>query len=232
MMLRIFTGWDQREAEGWHVFAQSVVEKCGQPVAIVPLNMNAQRDGTNAFTYSRFLVPHLCNFQGYAIFADGVDMVCQSDLAELWEQRSGWHAVQVVKHDYKTKHDRKYRGTVMEAANQDYERKNWSSLILWNCAHYMNRVLTPEFVSWQAGRFLHRFEWLPDERIGELSPDWNWLADEFGASTTAKIVHYTAGIPGIPAHAKVPHGQAWFYYRSRSHEIPEERRIAEVASAR
>lgn len=224
---RIFTGWDVREARGWHAFAESVMEHCKQPVALIPLLIDAQRDGTNAFTYSRFLVPHICDYSGYAIFVDGADMIVNDDLANLWEYRSGWHAVQVVKHDYKTQHSRKYVGTEMEAANADYPRKNWSSVILWDCGHYMNRCLTPEYVEKQSGAFLHRFGWLPDDRIGDLPAEWNWLADEYGVNTAARILHWTAGIPAIRAYAQSPHAQAWFRQSANSVREP-----TELASAR
>src|SRR4051812_11810334 len=110
-MIRIFAGFDQRESVGFHAFVQSVIKNTRNPVAITPIGSTDHRDGTNAFIYTRFLVPQLCDYQGYAIFADGADMLALGDFAELWAMRSGWHAVQVVKHDYKTKHPRKYVGT-------------------------------------------------------------------------------------------------------------------------
>lgn len=231
-MIRIFTGFDQREARGWHAFMASVLENTAEPVAVTPLTMLSQRDGTNAFTYSRFLVPYLCDFKGFALFVDGADMIAQRDLSELWELRDGWHPVRVVKHDYKTRFPRKYVGTEMEADNSDYPRKNWSSVILWDCGNYMNRVLTPKFIAEHDGKYLHRFGWLPDERIGDLPADWNWLCDEYGQNNDAKLLHYTAGIPGIRAHSKSAHAQSWFYYDAKAKETPAERRIAEVSSAR
>jgi len=230
-IVRLFCGFDQREAAGWHVFAQSVIEKSSIPVAIVPISMDAQRDGTNAFTYSRFLIPYLCDFQGWALWADGSDMLANADIAELWAYRQGWYAVQVAKHDYKTKHRAKYVGTEMEAPNADYPRKNWSSVILWDCGHYMNRVLTPEFVQDRDGSFLHRFGWLPDDRIGELPKEWNWLPGEHGANPKAKLFHFTEGLPSIHAYRNTPHAQAWRLYESRAQQSPEER-IAEMSSAR
>jgi lipopolysaccharide biosynthesis glycosyltransferase len=101
-LIRIFTGFDQREAIGWHAFTQSLIERTSVPISITPLAYEGlQKDGTNAFTYSRFLVPELCNFAGHAIFADGADMLCFADLSELWAMRDSKAAVQVVKHDYK-----------------------------------------------------------------------------------------------------------------------------------
>lgn len=231
-MIRIFTGWDQREAIGWHAFAQTVIERTTVPVAITPLAYEGlQKDGTNAFTYSRFLVPELCNFAGHAIFADGADMLCLADLAELWALRNNKVAVQVVKHDYETKFPRKYLGTEMETVNAQYPRKNWSSLVLWNCGH-MAHFTAREKLRSSAGSYLHRFSWLKDEEIGELPPVWNWMPDEAGANTAAKILHFTTGIPAIKAHRGVAHSHEWQMAHARSLQVPAEVRIAEVASAR
>lgn len=219
-MIRIFTGWDDREARGWHAFAQSVIENTSKPFSITPILMEAQRDGTNAFTYSRFLVPYLCDFKGWALFVDGADMVAPGDLADLWEHREGWYPVKVVKHDYTTNAARKYIGTEMEAANESYPRKNWSSVMLWDCSHYMNHCLTPEFVAQKSGAFLHRFEWLLDERIGELPTDFNWLCDEYGPNPDAKILHFTQGTPNIPQYENTAHSAQWFKYAALATQEP------------
>lgn len=218
--MRIFTGFDQREAVGWHAFTQSVIEHTSAPFSITPLTDAATRDGSNAFTYSRFLIPYLCGFKGFAIFVDGADMIAPGDFSELWEMRSGWHAAQVVKHEYRTRNPRKYVGTEMECANEDYPRKNWSSVVIWNCDHYAHRALTPDFIDRHSGEYLHRFSWIPDDRIGELPKDWNWLVDEYGASTTAKLLHWTAGIPRIPEYRLAPHSHDWFKHSSHSMECP------------
>jgi hypothetical protein len=231
-VLKVFCGFDQREAAGWHAFAQSVIERCSRPVSLIPMKLDLQRDGSNAFTYSRFLVPYLCDFNGWALWLDGADMIAVDDLENLFEHRDGWHAAHVVKHDYRTKHGRKYVGTEMESDNRDYPRKNWSSVILWDCGHYMNRCLTPKYVTEQEGAFLHRFAWLPDDRIGELPPEWNWLTDEFGANTAARLLHFTAGIPAIDAYKRSPHAQMWHLQHARSNDDAGRRRIAELASAR
>lgn len=211
-MIRLFVGHDPRESIGTAVFTQSVLETTKAPVSIThltPFLSIGQRDGTNAFTYSRFLVPALCDYQGWAIFADGADMLCKADLEELWSLRDPWKAVQVVKHEYQTKHPRKYIGTQMEAENRDYPRKNWSSLILWNCGHLHNRKLSPGYAATANGSELHRFAWLTDDRIGEIPKGWNWLADEYGHAETAKILHWTAGIPGIRHYSDSPHANEW-----------------------
>lgn len=210
--INIFVGYDPREAAAYHVFCQSVLEKASVPVAFTPLALNClseysetHGDGSNAFIYSRFLVPHLMGYKGFALYADG-DMTCNADIAELWAMRDPYKAVQVVKHHYKTKHPMKYLG----AKNEDYPRKNWSSLILWNCGYRGHKELTPDFVAKANGAYLHRFSWLNDERIGSLPMDWNWLAMEYEPNPEAKLVHQTIGSPCFEAYKDQDSGPEWY----------------------
>lgn len=168
------------------------------PVCFYPLALNLMagfyreihHDGSNDFIYTRFLVPCLRDYVGHALYLDG-DMIVQADIAELWGQRSYIHAVQVVQHDYQTKQAEKYLG----AKNENYPRKNWSSVILWNCGHYGNRDLTPDTVQDMTGSELHRFSWLAEDRIGTLPVEWNWLETEYIRNPHAKLIHYTLGTP-------------------------------------
>jgi hypothetical protein len=213
MVIPVYIGFDPREEAGSHVFTSSVVQRASQPVAITPLHLRhflpfygaGQRDGTNAFIYTRFLIPFLQDFRGWALFADGADMLMRADISELWMLRDHYKAVQVVKHDYKTKHPRKYIGTQMEAQNEDYPRKNWSSLMLINCAHFAWRQMTPERLQKMSGPELHRFGFMADELVGSLPAEWNWLADEYGENPDAKLLHWTAGTPAFPHYAEAPH---------------------------
>jgi lipopolysaccharide biosynthesis glycosyltransferase len=196
-MIPIFIGYDPREAIAFHVCSNSIIRHSSQPVSINPLALNILKgyeethtDGSNHFIYSRFLVPHLMNYQGWAIFIDG-DMILRDDITKLWELRDESKAVQVVKHDYRTRLAEKYLG----AKNEDYPRKNWSSVILWNCHHPDNIVLTPSLIEKQTGAYLHRFTWLKDELVGELPKEWNWLDIEYDHNPSAKLVHYTLGTP-------------------------------------
>ena len=207
----VFVGYDPREAVAYHTCANSIIRHASRPVAIVPLALNlfedyeeTHTDGSNHFIYSRFLVPHLMEYSGHAIFIDG-DMIVRSDIVELWEQRDVTKDVQIVKHDYRTRMTEKYLG----AKNEDYPRKNWSSVILWNCNSFPNRRLTPDFVQQSSGSFLHRFTWLDDERIGELPREWNWLPDEYGPNPDAKLLHYTLGTPCFHEFATTPMADEW-----------------------
>lgn len=210
-MIPIFIGYDPREAVAYHVCSNSLIRHSSQPISISPLALNILKDykethtdGSNHFIYSRFLVPHLMSYKGWAIFIDG-DMLLRSDVAELWNLRDETKAVMVVKHDYKTKKLEKYLGS----KNEDYPRKNWSSVILWNCEHPANQVVTPSFVQNSTGAQVHRFTWLTDDLIGELPKEWNWLPDEYGSNTQAKLLHYTLGTPSFHDFATTPMSDEW-----------------------
>jgi hypothetical protein len=213
--VKLFYGFDPREAVGAHVFLQSVLQNTSSPVEAIALTpqigkaLGIESEGTNSFGKIRFCIPALCDYKGYAIFMDGADQLLRADIAELWALRNGWEAAQVVKHAYSTRFPRKYVGTDLEADNKDYERKNWSSVVIWNCAHYMNRVLTPGYVAKQSSQFLHRFQWLPDERIGDLPKVWNWLVGEYEPNLEAKVAHHTIGIPGFNYYRDWDHAGEW-----------------------
>lgn len=210
--LKIFVGFDPREAVAYHVCCQSIIDKVSRPVEIHPLALHMfaddyqekHGDGTNAFIYSRFLIPWLCRWSGFAIFLDG-DMLVRSDIAELWNLRRPDLGVQCVQHAYKTKYPVKYLGN----ANRDYPRKNWSSVMIFNCGYFPNRALTPEFVASKDGAYLHRMGWLDDNQIGELPPEWNHLTMEFHRDDMAKLLHYTIGIPAFHEYADQEGGQEW-----------------------
>jgi lipopolysaccharide biosynthesis glycosyltransferase len=214
-MLKIFVGMDLKvEPVAYAVFCQSVIEHSSIPVSFTPMALNTlseytetHTDGSNAFIYSRFLVPYLCDFKGMALWVDG-DMIVRSDIAELlWEFQQD-EAVKVVKHHYQTKHPIKYLG----AKNEDYPKKNWSSVMLWNCGHHLNKQLTPKFVMEKDGKYLHRFEWLkyPEEQVGKLDETWNWLVSEQGYNPDAKLVHYTIGSPCFKDYQDCDYSDEWF----------------------
>ena len=212
----VFVGYDPREAIAYHVCANSIIRNASAPVAIIPVALNlftdyeeTHGDNSNHFVYTRFLVPYLMDFKGRAIFIDG-DMVVRGDIIELYESLQTAHDVAVVKHDYKTRMPVKYMG----APNEDYPRKNWSSVIVWDCQSYPNRRLTPDFVQKQPGSFLHRFAWIDDDRIQALPTEWNWLPDELGENTQAKLLHYTLGTPCFREFADTTQAAEWHKERA------------------
>lgn len=216
-MIQLFAGYDLRESIGYHAFCQSVIDTCSEPVSIAPLSLKqlekfyqaGQRDGTNEFIYSRFLVPYLMGYKGWAIFVDGADMIVKGDLAELYAMRNGNMAVQVVKHNYKTKNPRKYVGTGMEARNDDYPMKNASSVMLINCGHPAWAKVTPDFVAEQPGSVLHRFAFMDDVLVGDLPIEWNWLSQEHGVNEQAKLVHFSIGVPGFTHYNECDMSNDW-----------------------
>ena len=235
-MLPIYVGYDPREACVYHTFCQSVIEHARSPVSFIPLHQqmlsgfDGQQDGTNAFIYSRYLVPYLESFQGAALFVDG-DMIVNTDINELIYLFDPEYAVQVVKHDYSTRHGRKYLGTPLENDNVDYPRKNWSSVMIFNCGHPANKILTPEFVEDAGGSFLHRFQWLNDEQIGALPQEWNHLVSEFPENPDAKLYHHTLGTPGFSRYMSCEGSKEWNSYLLNAIHLEGEREADMVRRA-
>jgi hypothetical protein len=201
-MMDLFVGFDPREAAAYHVFCQSVLKRTTVPVRFIPLHepmlqFDGQQDGSNAF---------LMDYQGWALFCDG-DMVAERDLVDLWALRDDRYAVQVVKHDYKPATKTKYVGSPLECPNAAYPRKNWSSVMLWNCSHPSNQALTWSVVANAGGKYLHRFEWLEDREIGELPDHWNRLVGEEVGS--GSLLHYTLGVPGFRHYARDEYAGPW-----------------------
>lgn len=234
-MIPLYVGFDPREAAVYHVFVQSVIEHASGPVQFIPLHspmlndFDGQRDGTNAFIFSRYLVPYLQDYDGWALFCDG-DQLVTTDIYELWALRDETKAVQVVKHDYKTQHPRKYLGTPLANDNIDYPRKNWSSVMLMNCGHRSNQILTPEFVAESSGAILHRFQWLNDSEIGELPVEWNHLVGEY-PENHAKLYHHTLGSPGFEQYAQCESSKLWNQYLLNALHMEGERQAELVRRA-
>jgi lipopolysaccharide biosynthesis glycosyltransferase len=211
--LNIFVGYDGNvEPIAYHTFCQSVIEKASIPVSFTALALNTLKgytethtDGSNAFIYSRFLVPYLMDYKGYALFVDG-DMIIRGDIAEILQYIDQSKAVSVVKHDYTTKHPIKYLG----AKNEDYPCKNWSSVMLFNCGARQNKYLTPEYVMRATGKKLHRFEWLRTKEIGELPKEWNWLVTEQEYNPDAKLVHFTLGTCCFKDYQNCDYSKEWW----------------------
>lgn len=218
--LTLVVGFDQREAISYHTFCQSVLENASIPVCFIPLAENTlhfyqerHENISNRFVFSRFLTPYLTDYQGMAVFADG-DMVCRTDIAELAAMFDPNKAVQVVQHSYQTKAAKKYLNNI----NVNYPRKNWSSLVMFNCAHPANRVLTPAYIEKKDGAHLHRFSWLRDEEIGALPLEWNWLATEYDDNPKAKIVHYTLGTPCFQNYRDAAMAEYWWNANMHANE--------------
>lgn len=156
------------------------------------------------FAISRFLVPTLST--GFALFMD-CDMLVRSSLDELFSIAAAdpSKAVHVVKHRHDPVSAEKMDGQVQSR----YARKNWSSVMVFNCDHPAHRALTVDLVNSVPGRDLHRFCWLEDDEIGELGVEWNWLAGHSPDDVEPKIVHFTDGIPTMAGYENAPFADEW-----------------------
>jgi hypothetical protein len=225
--LRVFVGYDSAEDQAYQVCAQSILDHASVPVLIVPLDKRRLRhaglyrrewyadgvqridasDGrpfSTEFAFTRFLVPALCQWFGAAIFCD-CDFLWRADIAELARLYDPSHAVQVVKHDHRPTEAVKMHGI----SQHHYLRKNWSSLILWNCEHPSNLMITPDRVNQERGQWLHAFDWLRPDQIGSLPQVWNWLESESDSNIDPKAVHFTGGGPWHAGFEDVSYADEW-----------------------
>ncbi|MBM3402017.1 MAG: glycosyltransferase [Bacteroidetes bacterium] len=214
--LTIYIGYDSVESVAWHTLVHSIYSHASQPVSIVPLNLNnlkgiytRERDPkqSNDFSFTRFLVPYLNNYDGMAIFMD-CDMLLRTDIYKIFDEIDNLteKAVYVVKHDYEAKEGLKYLNTVQYS----YPRKNWSSFILWNCNHTSNRKVTSDYVNSASAMELHRFLWLEDSEIGELDVRWNWLVGDYSnPPSDVKNIHWTLGGPYFNEFKDVDFSEEW-----------------------
>jgi len=215
---KIYVGWDSREDIAYQVCRHSIVRNATQPVEVIALRQQALRDAglysreadplaSTEFTYTRFLVPHLAGFEGWAVFCD-CDFLWLGDVQALMDLVDDRYAVMCVHHDHRPPETTKMDGCVQTV----YPRKNWSSMVLYNCAHPKNRILTPELVSSETGAFLHRFQWLDDDEVGEVPETWNWLDGWNQPPADGQppyVVHYTRGGPWFDNWQHVAYAQEW-----------------------
>ena len=214
--MKVFVGYDTREDIAYQVCKHSIISK--QPNADVkPLKQQELREAgwytrpldklaSTEFTFTRFLIPELTNFEGWALFMD-CDMILTTDIKKLFDQADDRYAVMCVHHDYKVQ-----EGFKMDGQKQTvYPRKNWSSVVLWNCGHPSNKVVTTDLVNDEktTGKYLHRFSWLKDEEIGELDHSWNYLVGVYNDLEKPNLIHYTEGGPWFENYRDCEFHQLW-----------------------
>lgn len=188
-MLKVFVGFDERQWVSFTTLATSIYTTASKPVSISPLVLKTlpiTRRGLTPFTFSRFLVPWLCNFEGAAVFMDA-DMLLVSDITELEQQINDRTAVSVVR------------------SLDLYEQ---TSFMLLNCAHPAHRKLTPDFVQ-NTDISLHSLDWVGDDEVGELDPKWNQLVGYQEVDFANGNIHYTMGIPAFPETSTSPGTDLW-----------------------
>ena len=212
-MIRVFVGYDSREAIAFSVLGHSIHARASEPVSVTPV-MLSQLEGvyersrnplqSTDFSFSRFLTPWLCDYRGWAIFMD-CDMLVLDDIAVLWRLRDERFAVQVVKHHHVPKEEKKFLGE----PQTKYDKKNWSSVMLMNCERC--RALTPEYVNTASGLQLHQFKWLDnDDLIGEIPSRWNHLVGYDPPRRDAALVHFTIGGPYFDEYRECDYARQWF----------------------
>jgi hypothetical protein len=226
--MRYFMGYDTKESEAFSV-AQHSVRRESQDGWFLPFSAlhlptlreaglytrpTSTRDGrlwddisgaymSTEHANSRFLVPHLAK-TGWALFTD-CDIILRRPIQDIMEQAIDKYAVMVVKHNYAPVQKMKMDGQLQQL----YSRKNWSSVMLFNCDHPANQRLNVEMVNTLPGRDLHRFCWLKDEEIGELTQDWNWLVGHSDPGIAPAIVHFTEGLPSMPGYEDCAFANEW-----------------------
>ena len=211
-MIRVFIGYDPREAVAYNVLAHSIHVRASEPVSIAPLMLSQLKSvltrerhplQSTDFSFSRFLTPHLSGYTGWSVFMD-CDMLVLRDISELWKWRDDRYAVMVVKHDHVPKESVKFLGEPQSS----YEKKNWSSVMLFNNAKCS--ALTPDYVNRASGLELHQFKWLEsDALIGALPDAWNHLVGYNPPRRDVALVHYTLGGPYFPEYADCEYAEAW-----------------------
>lgn len=214
--MKVYVGYDPREDIAYQVCKHSILKH--QPKAdVIPLKQSELREAgwytrpvdklaSTEFTFTRFLVPELTNFNGWALFMD-CDMILTTDIEELFHYADDKYAVMCVKHDYTVKEQFKMDGKKQTI----YPRKNWSSVMLFNCSHPSNKKLTLDLVNNPEinGAYLHRFSWLEDHEIGSLDHTWNYLVGVYDDVTTPKLIHYTEGGPWFENYRNCEFHELW-----------------------
>lgn len=216
--MNVFVGYDSREDIVYRVCKYSLL-KHNPSVNVIPivqkelrLSGNYYREtdflSSTEFSLTRFLVPHLSNHTGWSLFCD-CDFVWLEDVKNIFDLCQNQFAVMVVKHNYYPSNGTKMDGKIQHL----YPRKNWSSMVLWNCEHPSNRKLTIETINNCNPSYLHQFKWLSDDEIGEVPVEWNWLVG-WNSGSIPKAIHYTEGGPWIPGNSNCDYGEVWNQYHN------------------
>lgn len=234
-MHNIYIGWDSREDVAYQVCKHTITRHAKKtPINIIPLKhkdlrkqgcfyrpwMTHATEGSRydlidlkpfstEFSHTRFLVPFLNNYRGWALFMDS-DMIFTSNIKKLFDLCDDKYACMVVKHNYKPEEKPKMDGE----PQHKYYRKNWSSFVLWNCGHPKNKHLTVQKINSEMGANLHAFDWLDDKDIGSLPVTYNWIegsSPHISAYQSAKpdVIHYTLGGPWFPEYQDVAYAELW-----------------------
>tara|TARA_B100000676_G_C18008679_1_gene805306 strand:- start:328 stop:1029 length:702 start_codon:yes stop_codon:yes gene_type:complete len=221
MQVNFFVGYDNKEDIAYRVCKFSLIKRSTVSLKVTSLKLDELVSkklytrsidplASTQFTYSRFLVPKLMNYKGWAVFCD-CDFIFLQDVSKLVKNLDKTKAVYCVKHNYTPEEKVKMDGKPQTI----YPRKNWSSLIIFNCSHESTKNLTVEKVNSESGSYLHQFKWCNDNEIGSLDERWNWL--EGWSSKNNKnepyAVHFTRGGPWFTEWNNVEFADLWLRER-------------------
>lgn len=161
---------------------------------------------SNQFSHTRFLVPTYAQFLGYNGFAMFVDpdFVFLENVEELFEECATEFdtkdtLVNVVKFDDYGVNE---SGVKMDNQSQvGYPRKLWSSLMVFDLSAYdwYNSDYI-EYVNKADGLELHQLKYYPDEKIGSILPQWNYVPGFTSKIIKPHAIHYTEGLPTMKGY--------------------------------
>ena len=185
--MRVYIGIDPRQPVAYNVLQWSITRRASKPVAIIPLvlpQLPITRRGLTDFTYSRYLCPALCGYQGVSVFMDA-DMLVLNDINQISECLNGNHAVYVRKSEH---------------------RFEWPSLMVFNNSQCQK--LTKEYINDESTN-PQSFEWA--DSVGELPTEWNFTVGYDAVTPRSPcLVHYTAGIPHHPETRQCDYATEWW----------------------
>lgn len=223
-MINVFIGYEPKEAVAFSVLSHSIHANASVPVSITPIMLSQLKNEmwreknplqSTEFSFSRFLTPYLSSYQGWSIFMD-CDMLMLEDISKLWALRDDRYSVICVKHNHQPKEDVKF----LNATQTKYEKKNWSSVMLFNNAKC--KKLTLDYVNSASGLELHQFKWLDsDELIGDLPADWNHLVGYDVSSESPSLLHYTTGGPYFNEYKNCEYSKEWFEHQAKMLECKQ-----------
>lgn len=241
MKPKVYIGWDRCQTTAWDIAACSLKQNASKSVSALPLSYvglkasglykrPTQRKGARLFdtlsatssydgamstehAIARFFIPHLVS-EGWALFTDG-DVLFRGDVLPLFRGVSPTRALYCVQHNYVPSNSTK----MLDQVQTKYHRKNWSSVMLFNCNHPAHKRLTLDMLNTVPGRDLHRFCWLEDKEIGSLHHVWNYLVGHTKIAEEPKIVHFTEGLPNMKGYENCEYAEEWRSYGKICSEV-------------
>jgi hypothetical protein len=180
--IRIFVGTDRTQTLAVRVLEYSVKKFASMSVDLIPMidmPVPMPKDPNNrprtGFSFSRFLIPSLCDYMGRAIYLDA-DMLVLNDIAKLWDIPMDGADILCAEQPSKGERIRQY------------------SVMLLNCSGLPWQI--DEIVKgldiglYNYGQLMHEFCLVSSDKISTAIPyEWNSL--EFYKPGKTCLIHYT-----------------------------------------